>query len=353
MIIEVVAPCHAPLEQTSKPAMSLRLPATMTAIEIVQPGEPDVLVPAQRPVPEPGEGDVLVKVAAAGINRPDVFQRQGNYPPPKGASDIPGLEVAGEIVALGPGVTDWKTGDKVCALVAGGGYAEYCAVPAGQCLPVPGTLSMVEAASLPESFFTVWANIVDRAHIAAGEWLLVHGGSSGIGTAAIQIAKALDVKIVVTAGSAEKCKACEELGADRAINYREEDFVAVVKELTGGKGVNVILDMVGGDYIPRNIEIMAPDGRMVFIAFLRGAKAQVNFLPVMLKRLVITGSTLRPRPVAEKAAVAAALKKTIWPQIAAGKIKPVVYATFPLAEASEAHRLMESSAHIGKIVLTA
>jgi len=332
--------------------MTNAMPESMTAIEIVRPGDADVLVPASRPVPVPGEGEVLVRVAAAGVNRPDVFQRQGNYPPPKGASDIPGLEIAGDIAALGPGVAGWKTGDKVCALVAGGGYAEYCAVPAAQCLPVPGRLTMAEAASLPESFFTVWANIVVRAHIEPGEWLLVHGGSSGIGTAAIQIGKILGARVVVTAGSAEKCKACEVLGADRAINYRAEDFVAAVKELTGGKGVNVILDMVGGDYIPRNIEVMAPDARLVFIAFLKGAKAEVNFLPVMLKRLVITGSTLRARPVAEKAAIAAALKEKIWPQIEAGKIKPVVYAAFPLAKANEAHRLMESSAHIGKIVLT-
>ncbi len=332
--------------------MTNAITASMTAIEIARPGGPEVLVPATRPVPAPGADEVLVRVAAAGINRPDLLQRQGNYPPPKGASDIPGLEIAGEITAVGTAVSDWKIGDTVCALVAGGGYAEYCAVPAGQCLPIPQGLGMVEAASLPEAFFTVWANIVDRAAIKSGEWLLVHGGSSGIGTAAIQIGRALDARIVVTAGTAEKCAACVALGAERAVNYREEDFVAVVKELTGGKGVDVILDMVGGDYIPRNIEVMAPDARMVFIAFLRGAKAEVNFLPVLLKRLVITGSTLRARPVAEKAAIAAALRRRIWPQIEAGTIKPVVFKTFPLAEASEAHRLMESGTHIGKIVLT-
>lgn len=323
----------------------------MTAIEIAKPGDADVLVPASRPVPEPGEGEVLVRVAAAGINRPDVLQRQGNYPPPTGASDIPGLEIAGEIVALGSGVSEWKAGDNVCALVSGGGYAEYCAVPAGQCLPVPAGFSMVEAASLPEAFFTVWANIVNRAAIRSGEWLLVHGGSSGIGTAAIQIGRALGARVIVTAGTAEKCAACEALGAERAINYREADFVAVVKEVTG-TGVDVILDMVGGDYIPRNIEVMAPDARMVFIGLQKGAKAEVNFLPVLLKRLVITGSTLRARPVAEKAAIAAALRREIWPRILTGRIKPVVFKTFPLKNASEAHRLMESSAHIGKIVLT-
>jgi putative PIG3 family NAD(P)H quinone oxidoreductase len=308
------------------------LPETVTAIEIAEPGGPEVLVPARRRLARPGPGEVLFKVAAAGINRPDVLQRQGAYPPPKGVTDIPGLELAGTIVA-------------------GGGYAEYCLAPAPQCLPIPAGLDMVQAASLPETFFTVWANVVDRARIQPGEILLVHGGSSGIGTAAIQIAGVLGTRVFVTAGTSEKCRFCEELGAERAINYREEDFVAVVKDLTDGRGADVILDMVGGDYIQRNINLLAPEGRLVYIAFLKGARAEVDFLPVMLRRLTITGATLRPRPVEEKSAIARALRRSIWPQIEAGKIKPVVHATFPLHQASEAHRLMESGTHIGKIVL--
>jgi len=328
------------------------LPETMQAIEIREPGGPEVLVPAERPVPQPGEGEVLIKVAAAGVNRPDVLQRQGNYPPPKGASDIPGLEVAGEVVATGKGVGEPKTGDRVCALVTGGGYAEYCLAPAPQCLPLPKGFSLEQAAALPETFFTVWVNVFDRSALKPGESLLVHGGTSGIGTTAIQLAKALGSRVFATAGSAEKVKACEELGAERGINYREEDFVEVVKQATDGKGVDVILDMVGGDYIPRDIKALAEDGRLSFIAFLGGAKAEVNFAAVMMKRLTITGSTLRARPVAVKAKLAAQLREKVWPLLEAGKIAPVMAASFPLAEAAKAHALMESSGHIGKIVLT-
>lgn len=332
--------------------MSDALPATMTAIEIPEYGPPEALVPGTRPVPEPAAGEVLIKVAAAGVNRPDVLQRQGGYAPPPGTSDIPGLEVAGEIVALGAGVEDLSTGDSVTALVAGGGYAEYCAAPAPQCLPVPGDLSLTEAAALPETFFTVWSNVFDRGGLQAGEVFLVHGGSSGIGTAAIQLAKAFGARVFATAGSADKCRACEDLGAEKAIDYRDEDFVATVKEASGGKGADLILDMVGGDYIARDIELLAPDGRLVFIAFLRGPKAEINFMPVMRKRLTVTGSTLRPRDIAFKGAIAQALRDRVWPLISAGQVKPLMYKTFPLAEAAEAHRLMESSAHIGKIVLT-
>ena len=332
--------------------MSEAIPATMTAIEIREPGGPEVLVPASRPVPEPGAGQVLVKVAAAGVNRPDVLQRQGGYPPPPGASDIPGLEIAGAVVALGPEVTGIAPGDQVTALVAGGGYAEYCVAPAPQCLPVPEGLSLVEAASMPETFFTVWTNVFDRGRLQPGEAFLVHGGSSGIGTTAIQMAAAFGARVFATAGSAEKCKACEDLGAERAINYREDDFVQVVKAATDKKGVDVILDMVGGDYIQRNISALAPDGRLCYIAFLGGSKAEVDFLPVMLKRITISGSTLRARSVAFKGAIARNLRDKVWPRVEAGEIKPVVHATFPLAEAAQAHRLMESSVHIGKIALT-
>ncbi len=327
------------------------IPATMTAIEIREPGGPEVLVPTRRPVPEPGAGEVLVKLAAAGVNRPDVLQRQGGYPPPPGASDIPGLEIAGAVVALGPGVTDLAIGDPVTALVTGGGYAEYCTAPVPQCLPIPDGLSPIEAACLPETFYTVWTNVFDRGGLQAGETFLVHGGSSGIGTTAIQMAKAFGARVFATAGSAEKCRACEKLGAERAIDYREEDFVQVVKEATGDKGVDVILDMVGGDYVQRNISALAPDGRLCYIAFLGGSKAEVDLLPMMLKRITISGSTLRARSVEFKGAIARNLRDQVWPRIAAGEIKPVVHATFPLAEAAEAHRLMESSAHIGKIAL--
>jgi len=330
----------------------MSLPSSMKVIEIREPGGPEVLVSAERPLPQPGEGEVLIKVAAAGVNRPDCLQRQGSYPPPKGASDIPGLEIAGEIAALGTGVSGLKVGDRVCALVTGGGYAEYCVAPAPQCLPVPQGYSMEQAACLPETFFTVWVNVFQRSGLKAGESFLVHGGTSGIGTTAIQLAKAFGCTVFATAGSPEKVKACEELGADRGINYREEDFVYVVNEFTGGKGVDVILDMVGGDYIPRDIKALAEDGRLSFIAFLGGPKAEVNFAAVMMKRLTITGSTLRARPVAVKAQLAAELKEKVWPLLDAGKVAPVMAASFPLAEAAKAHALMESSGHIGKIVLT-
>lgn len=325
---------------------------TMTCIEITKPGAPDVLKPTARPKPKPGKDEVLIKVAAAGVNRPDVLQRQGNYPAPAGVTDIPGLEVAGTIAGLGDGVSEWKVGDSVCALVAGGGYAEYAAAPVPQCLPVPKGLSLIEAAGLPETFFTVWTNVFERGRLKAGETLLVHGGSSGIGVTAIQVARALGATVFATAGSPEKCAACEKLGAKRAINYRTEDFVQVVKDLTGGKGVDVILDMVGADYIERNIKSLATEGRLVHIGFQKGSKAEINFMPVMLKRLTITGSTLRIQSVESKGRIARALKENVWPLIEKGAVRPVVHATFPLAEAAQAHALMESNQHIGKIVLT-
>jgi putative PIG3 family NAD(P)H quinone oxidoreductase len=331
--------------------MTAEIPESMTAIEIREPGGPEVLVPGEMAVPAPGPEEVLIKVAAAGVNRPDAMQRAGLYPPPPGAPETPGLEVAGEIVAVGQAAERWQVGDQVAALVAGGGYAEYCVAPAPQCLPIPDGLDLEEAASLPETFFTVWTNVFDRGALKSGERFLVHGGSSGIGTTAIQMAKAWGAEVFTTAGSAEKCRACTELGADRAINYREEDFVEAIKEATGGAGVDVILDMVGGDYIAKNLALLAPDGRLCFIAFLQGSKAEVNFLPVLVKRLTIGGSTLRPRPVAFKAAIARNLEEKVWPLIGEGRIKPVIHQAFPLAEAAEAHSLMESSAHIGKIVL--
>jgi putative PIG3 family NAD(P)H quinone oxidoreductase len=321
------------------------------AVEIARPGGPEVLVPARRPRPSPGPGEVLIAVEAAGVNRPDVLQRQGHYPPPPGASDIPGLEVAGVVVALGEGVGEWAVGDRVCALLAGGGYAEYAAAPAPQCLPIPRGLTPVEAAALPETFFTVWTNVFERGRLRAGETLLVHGGSSGIGTAAIALAHAFGARVLATAGSAAKCAACEALGATRAINYRGEDFVAAVKETTGGRGADVVLDMVGGDYTPRNIECLALEGRLVQIAFLHGSRVQIDLLPVMQRRLVITGSTLRPRSVAEKGAIAGALRGQVWPLIEEGRVRPLIHATFPLERAGDAHRLMESGEHIGKIVL--
>ena len=331
--------------------MTADIPTNMTAIGIREPGGPEVLTPVTMAVPSPGPEEVLIKVAAAGVNRPDAMQRAGLYPPPPGAPETPGLEVAGEVVAAGPEAGRWQVGDRVTALVAGGGYAEYCLAPAPQCLPIPSGLDLVEAAALPETFFTVWSNVFDRGGLKSGERFLVHGGSSGIGTTAIQMAKAWGAEVFATAGNAEKCRACEALGADRAVNYREEDFVEVLKEASGGGGVDVILDMVGGDYIPKNLALLAPDGRLCFIAFLHGPKVEVNFLPVLVKRLTIGGSTLRPRPVAFKAAIAGNLEDKIWPLIAEGRIKPVIHETFPLAEAAAAHRLMESSAHIGKIML--
>jgi NADPH2:quinone reductase len=325
--------------------------SVMRAIEITQPGGPEVLQPCERPLPELKAGEILIKVHAAGVNRPDVFQRLGQYPVPPGASDLPGLEVAGEIVDGELGDSGFKKGDLVCALVQGGGYAEYCAAPLAQCLPVPQGLSALEAASLPETFFTVWSNVFQRAGLKEGETLLVQGGSSGIGVTAIQVAKALGHRVFATAGTHDKCRACEELGAERAINYKEEDFVAVVKELTGGKGVDVVLDMVGGDYVAREVSCLADDGRIVVIALLGGAKANVDLGQVLRRRLTITGSTLRPRPVAFKAQIARELRERVWPLLAAGTIKPVIYKTFPLAGAADAHALMESSTHVGKIVL--
>jgi NADPH2:quinone reductase len=328
------------------------LPAEMTAIGIREAGGPDVLVPQRRPVPSPGAEEILIKVAAAGVNRPDVMQRKGLYPPPPGAPDIPGLEIAGEVIALGDGVTRWKIGDRVAALVSGGGYAEYCLAHGEHALPAPEGLSLAEAAALPETFFTVWSNVFERGALKPGEMLLVHGGTSGIGTTAIQLAKAFGAKVIVTAGSDEKCEACRKLGADLAINYKTQDFVAETKAATGGKGANVILDMVGGDYIERNYDAAAVDGRIVQIAFQGGPKATVNFTRLMLKRLTHTGSTLRSRPVGEKAAIARAVEAQAWPLIAGRRIKPVIFRTFPLTEAAAAHALMESSTHVGKIMLT-
>jgi NADPH:quinone reductase len=323
----------------------------MMAIEIREPGDPHVLVPVERPRPEPAAGEVLIEVAAAGVNRPDIFQRRGRYPPPPGASDIPGLEVAGPVVEVGADVTVWRPGDRVCALVAGGGYAEFCVAPAGQCLPVPGRLDMTAAAAIPETFFTVWTNVFDRGRLRAGESILVHGGSSGIGTAAIQLARARGARVFATAGSAGKCAACEALGAERCINYRDADFVDVLIKATGGRGVDVILDMVGGPYFPRNINALATEGRLVEIATLAGATAEVNLHTIMQRRLTITGSTLRPRPVAEKAAIATAVRAQVWPLLESGEVTPIVFKTFPLRDAAAAHALMESSQHIGKIVL--
>lgn len=325
---------------------------TMRAIAIDRPGGPEVLVPATLPRPEPGAGEVLIAVAAAGVNRPDIFQRQGAYPPPPGASPIPGLEVAGTVAAVGAGVTRWRGGEAVTALVAGGGYADYCVAPANSVLPVPAGLSLVEAAALPETVFTVWSNVFDRAGLKPGETLLVHGGASGIGVAAIQLGRAFGARVIVTAGTEEKCARCVALGAERAVNYREEDFVAVVKETTGGVGAHVILDMVGGSYVGRNYEAAAIEGRIVQIAFLQGSKVEVDMQRLMLKRLVHTGSTLRGRDPAFKAAIAAALEEKVWPLIAAGVLRPVVDATFPLAEAAEAHRHLEAGGHVGKVVLT-
>jgi NADPH2:quinone reductase len=329
----------------------MSLPTSMTAIAIKAPGGPEVLVPAQIPVPVPGDGEILVKVAAAGVNRPDVMQRKGLYPPPKGAPETPGLEISGNIVALGNKVTRWKLGDKVMALVIGGGYAQYALAHESHALPA-GNLPMIEAGAIPETFFTVWHNVFQRGALKSGETLLVHGGSSGIGTTAIQLAKNFGARVIVTAGTEAKCEACRKLGADFAINYKTEDFVEKVKTFTEGKGADVILDMVGGDYIARNYEAAAVEGRIVQIAFMGSPKAEVNFQRIMLKRLHHTGSTLRSRSVADKGAIASDLEKNALPLIAAGKVKPVIFKTFPLDQASAAHALMESDAHIGKIVLT-
>jgi putative PIG3 family NAD(P)H quinone oxidoreductase len=328
------------------------LPDRMTVIAIRSPGGPDVLISEQRPTPAPAAGEILVKVAAAGVNRPDVMQRMGLYPPPPGATDIPGLEIAGEVVARGTGASRWKDGDKVMALVVGGGYAEYCLAHESHALPIPPSVSAVEAAAVPETFFTVWYNAFERGRLSAGETLLVHGGSSGIGTTAIQLAKALGAGVIATAGSPEKCAACRELGADVAVNYKTEDFVAATKKATDGRGADVILDMVGGSYIERNYEAAAVEGRVVQIAFQDASHADVDFRRLMFKRLTHTGSTLRARAIADKAAIARAVEDKVLPLIAAGRVKPVIDSTFPLREATAAHARMETSQHIGKIVLT-
>jgi putative PIG3 family NAD(P)H quinone oxidoreductase len=323
----------------------------MLVIEIREPGGPDVLTPADRQKPQPAEGEVLIKIAAAGVNRPDLMQRMGRYPPPPGASDIPGLEVSGVIEELGAGINAWTVGDQICALLAGGGYAEYCAAPAPQCLPVPRGLDLLLAAAIPETFFTVWTNVFERGRLRRGESMLVHGGSSGIGTTAIQLGRAFGARVFATAGTAEKCAACEALGAERGINYREIDFVSAVRDLTAGRGVDLVLDIVGGEYLPRNIEALAGDGRLVQIGTMGGGKAQINMVPVMQRRLTVTGSTLRPRSVGEKGAIARALHEHVWPLLESGAVAPIVNARFPLRAAAEAHRLMESSAHVGKIIL--
>jgi putative PIG3 family NAD(P)H quinone oxidoreductase len=333
------------------PVMPSGLPDTMTAVEIGEPGPPDVLRAVTRPRPEPGRGEVLIEVHAAGVNRPDVLQRLGKYPPPPGASDLPGLEVAGRVVERGDGVTWPLEGEAVCALLAGGGYAEFAVAPAPQCLPVPRGLTLVEAAVLPECVFTVWTNVFERGRLAPGEVLLVHGGTSGIGTTAIQMAVAAGARVVATAGSREKCDACVRLGAERAVNYREEDFVASILELTAGAGANLVLDMVGGDYAQRNLDALALEGRLVQIAFLKGPRVEIDLSRVMRQRLTVTGSTLRARSVAEKGAIAEAVRRTVWPQLEGGAWRPVVHASFPLHEAAEAHRLMERGALIGKIAL--
>lgn len=331
--------------------MAAELPSKMTAIEIVQPGDAKVLQPVERAVPQPQAGEILVRVRAAGVNRPDVLQRQGSYAPPPGASDIPGLEIAGDVVALGEGVKRYRIGDAVVALLAGGGYAEYATVHESTALPLPSGYSYSEAAAIPETFFTVWHNVFERGGLKEGETLLIHGGSSGIGTTAIQLAKAFGAKVIITAGSTDKCEACLKLGADRAVNYRDEDFVTVVKEFTGGKGADVILDMVGGDYVDRNYKAAAEDGRIVQIAFLNGAKATANFAILMTKRLTHTGSTLRSRSVEFKAGIARELEAKVWPLLAERKVAPVMDMTFPLKDACKAHERMEGSQHIGKIVL--
>jgi NADPH2:quinone reductase len=323
----------------------------MIAVAITRPGGPEVLQTVEAPVPRPSAGDVLIRVAAAGVNRPDLMQREGKYPPPPGASEIPGLEVSGTVVSCGDDVERWAEGDQVCALLAGGGYAEYCTAPAGQCLPIPTGIDLISAAAIPETFFTVWANVFDRGRLKQGETFLVHGGASGIGTTAIQMAKAFGARVFTTSGSSQKCKACEQLGAERAINYREQDFVEAIMIATGGDGVDVILDMVGGDYFGRNLELLAAEGRLLQIAMLHGSKVELNLVRLLLKRLTVTGSTLRSRSVSEKSAVASALEKAVWPLVAAGRIRPVIDSSFPLKDAAAAHRRLESGEHIGKIVL--
>jgi putative PIG3 family NAD(P)H quinone oxidoreductase len=325
----------------------------MICIEISRPGDPDVLVPIERPDPVPADGEILIRVAAAGVNRPDLMQRRGLYPPPKGASDIPGLEIAGVVEALGPGVAGWRLGDQVCALVAGGGYASLCVAPVPQCLPIPAPLDLVAAGAVPETFFTVWSNVFDRGHLQSGETALFHGGSSGIGTTAIQLAVARGARVFVTAGTDDKCRACEALGAHHAINYRRFDFVEVIRELTGGRGVDLVLDIIGGSYVPRNLSALATEGRLVQIGLMEGeSSASVDLRRVLGRRLTITGSTLRPRTVAEKGLIAGALLREVWPLLDRGVVRPIVHRTFPLADAAAAHALLESSEHIGKVVLT-
>jgi NADPH2:quinone reductase len=323
----------------------------MIAIEISRPGGPEVLVPAERPMPVPGAREVLIRVAAAGVNRPDLMQREGKYPPPPGSSDIPGLEVSGTITQCGQDVERWREGDEVCALLSGGGYAEYCVAPDVQCLPVPQGLDLTSAGAIPETFFTVWTNVFERGRLRAGETFLVHGGASGIGTTAIQLAHAFGARVFATAGSDEKCEACEKLGAQRALNYTRDDFASALMAITAGRGVDVILDMVGAEYFPRNLELLALEGRLVQIAVLHGTKAEINLARVLRHRLTITGSTLRARSVPEKAAIASAVERAVWPLFAAGKVRPVIHAVFPLAAAAEAHRVLEAGAHIGKVVL--
>ena len=327
------------------------IPQSMNYIQIEKHGDPEVLKLHSMPVPEPGPGEVLIKVAAAGVNRPDVMQRKGLYPPPPGATDVPGLEVSGTVVSVGQNVSEPPINSEVCALVNCGGYAEYCLAAASICLPVPEKISLVNAAGIPETFFTVWTNVFKRGQLKAGESLLVHGGSSGIGTTAIQLGKAFGSTVYTTAGTSDKCEFCNNLGADAAINYREQDFSEEIKRLTEGKGVNVILDMVGGPYFPKNIRLLADEGRLVQIALMQGSKAEVDFRSLLLKRVTLTGSTLRPRSVEEKTKIAQALQKNVWPLLESGAIRPIIHETFPLKQASEAHRLMESSAHIGKILL--
>lgn len=328
-------------------------PESMIAIDPAAPGGPEVLQPVSRTVPQAGAGEVLIRVAAAGVNRPDVLQRRGMYPPPRGAPSVPGLEVAGEIVGVGEGVAADAIGRKVCALVAGGGYAEYCLAPYGQCLPVPPTLTMVEAAAMPETLFTVWTNLFERAYAVEGDTVLVHGGTSGIGTMAIALGKLFGLTVIVTCGSDDKCARARELGADHAINYATQDFVAEVQAITGGKGVQAVLDMVGGDYLPRNIQCLAEDGRNVTIAVQRGISAEINIALIMMKRLTLTGSTLRARPIAFKTLVAEEIHRVVWPHVEAGRLKPVIDRSFPLAEAAAAHAHMEGGDHVGKIVLIA
>jgi putative PIG3 family NAD(P)H quinone oxidoreductase len=327
------------------------IPSTMRHIAMREPGPPDVLAIGEGPVPEPGPNDVLIRVRYAGVNRPDCIQRSGNYPPPPGASPIIGLEVGGVVVATGANVSAWRDGDEVCALTPGGGYAEYCVAPAGHCLPLPAGLSLLEAASLPENAFTVWHNVFERGRLAAGETILIHGGTSGIGYTAIQYAKAFGAKVIATVGSDDKAAFCRKIGADHAINYRTHDFVAEVAAITGKRGVEVILDMVGGDYIARNLRCIAIEGRLVIIAFLHGSRVEVDWMPIMLKRLTVTGSTMRASPVERKVAIAAALRERVWPLYASGRVLPVIHRVFPLAEAAATHALMESSRHVGKIML--